>query len=77
MLFQVKRAYVLLAAAEAGERGWTAEPMSTIYQVSLRSIERIRQCYVADGWEIAVNGKPREWFKEKRLDGMVEAQLIA
>ena len=74
---QVKRADVLLAADEAGERGWTDEQMSTIYQVSLRSIERIRQRYVEEGWEIAVNGKPREWFKEKRLDGMVEAQLIA
>lgn len=74
---QVKRAYMLLAADEAGEKSWKDEQISATYQVSVRSIERVRQRYVEEGWETAVNGKPREVFKEKRLDGVVEAQLIA
>lgn len=62
---QVKRAYILLAANEAGESGWTDEQMSLTYQISLRSIERVRRGYVEEGWERAVNGKSREVFKEK------------
>ena len=74
---QVKRAYILLAADESGDQGWPDEQIHATYSVSLRSIERVRQRYVEEGWEMAVHGKKREVFKEKLFDGAVEARLIA
>jgi len=74
---QVKRAYILLAADELGEKRWADDQMQTTYGVSLRSIERLRQRWVEDGLDVALHGKKREVFKEKLFDGRVEAHLIA
>lgn len=74
---QVKRAYVLLAADEAGEKHWKDADIHTTYHLSIRSIERIRQRFVEEGFQVAVHGKKREVFKEKVFDGEVEARLIA
>ncbi len=73
----VKRAYVLLAADE-NQPGWLKdEQIQKIYQVSIRSIERLRERFVEDGLEIALNGKKREKYKEKIFDGAVEAHVVA
>lgn len=53
------------------------EDIRTRYKVSQRTIERTRQRFVEDGFEIALNGKQRTVFKEKLFDGRVEAHLIA
>lgn len=74
---QVKRAYILLAADELGEKRWRDDHIRTTYGVSLRSIERLRQRWMEEGLDVALYGKTREVFKEKRLDGRVEAHLIA
>lgn len=73
----VKRAYVLLAADE-NQPGWLKdEQIQKIYQVSIRSVERLRERFVEDGLEIALNGKKREKYKEKIFDGAVEAHVVA
>jgi transposase len=74
---QVKRAYILLAADELGEKRWGDDQIRTTYGVSLRSIERLRQRWVEDGLDVALYGKKREVFKDRRFDGHVEAHLIA
>lgn len=74
---QVKRAYILLAADEAGDKRWQDARIHKIYHVATRTIERIRKHFVEDGFNIAIYGKPREVFKEKTFDGNVEAHLIA
>jgi transposase len=74
---QVKRAYMLLAADELGEKRWPDEQIRSTYGVSLRNIERLRQRWVEDGLDGALQGKKREVFKEKVFDGAVEARLIA
>mgnify|MGYP001232231198 CR=1 FL=1 len=74
---QVKRAYILLAADEAGEKRWPDAQIHTTYHMSIRSIERVRQRFVEEGFQVAVHGKKREVFKEKMFDGKVEARLIA
>jgi len=74
---QVKRAYILLAADEAGEKKWQDARIHTTYHMNIRSIERVRQRFVEEGYQVAVHGKKREVFKEKVFDGKVEARLIA
>jgi hypothetical protein len=73
----VRHAYILLAADENGEQGWTDQKICEAYRVSPRTVERTRKRFVTDSFEIAVYGKKREVFKEKILDGKVEARLIA
>lgn len=73
----VKRAYILLAADECGSKRWTDEQICETYAVSHRSVERLRQRFVEDGFQVAIGGKKREIFKEKILDGTVEAHVIA
>ena len=73
----VRRACILLAADENGERRRTDRQIRAAYRVSPRTVERLRKRFVTDGFEIAVHGKKREVFKEKIPDGKVEARLIA
>lgn len=73
----VKRAYVLLAADE-NQPGWLKDDqIQKTYQVSIRSIERLRERFVENGLEMALNGKKREKYKEKIFDGAVEAHVVA
>ena len=73
----VKRAYLLLAADENGAQHWNDTDISTTYQVGVRTVERVRQRFVEMGLSCAVYGKKREVYREKVLDGEVEAHLIA
>lgn len=73
----VKRAYVLLAADENQPHWLKDEQIKATYGVSIRSIERLRERFVEDGFELVLHGKKREVFKEKVFDGAVEAHLIA
>lgn len=74
---QVKRAYILLAADDAGEKCWQDTQIHTTYHMSIRSIERVRRRFVEEGYQVALHGKKREVFKEKVFTGDVEARLIA
>jgi len=56
---QVKRAYVLLATDESGEKVWIDQQIKDAYGVSINTIERLRKRLCEDGLEIAINGKPR------------------
>jgi len=73
----VRRSYILLAADENGDKRWTDARISDTYGVGKRTVERTRQRFVEEGFNIAVRGKKREIFKEKVLDGNTEAHLIA
>ncbi|WP_408641382.1 helix-turn-helix domain-containing protein [Spirosoma telluris] len=73
----VKRAYVLLAADENQPDWLKDQHIKSTYQVSIRSIERLRERFVEDGFEFALNGKKREKYKDVVFDGGVEAHLIA
>lgn len=73
----VKRAYVLLAADENQPAWLKDDQIQKTYQVSIRSIERLRERFVESGLEMALNGKKREKYKEKVFDGAVEAHVVA
>jgi transposase len=47
------------------------------YDVGISTIERTRQRFVEDSYEIALNGNPRPVNREKVLDGRVESKLIS
>ena len=72
----VKRAYALLAADTKGAAMSDAE-IARHYRLSLRSVERLRQRWVEEGLDVALNGKPTTVFKPKKFDARVEAHLIA
>jgi hypothetical protein len=73
----VRRAYILLAADEAGEKRWTDEQICETYGMSIRMVERTRRRFVEESFQVAVWGKHREVFKDKVFDGQVEAKLVA
>ena len=45
--------------------------------ISLRSVERVRQRFVEEGLESAINPKPQTRYRSKKLDGSGEAFLVA
>lgn len=74
----VKRAYVLLSLDENRPGGRLADDeIRQQYQVGQRLIERLRQRFVLESFAVALHGHQQTRFKEKTLDGRVEAQLIA
>ena len=58
---EVKRAYILLAADENGELQWRDAQIVQAYQVSRRTVERTRQRFVEEGFEIAVHGQTKQF----------------
>lgn len=73
----VKRSNILLSADRLGEKNWTDAKISETYQVSTRTIERLRERYVNEGLSVALKGKPRMNLDKKLFDGEVEAHLVA
>ena len=74
----VKRAFVLLSLDEKNEsQKKTDEEIRRDYKVGQRTIERLRKRFVEEGFEIAFKGKPQTKFREKKIDGRIEAKLVA
>ena len=73
----VKRSKILLAANRAGSKCWNDAKIAAQYEVSTRTIERLRQRYVLEGLEIALKGKPRLNLDKKKFDGEVEGKLVS
>lgn len=73
----VKRAFVLLSLDENRLGGRLSdEEIKRNYQVGQRMIERLRQRFVMESFEMAIIGKLQTNFKAKTFDGRVEAKLI-
>ena len=70
---KLTRARILLKADE----GWSDQEISRALNVSIPTIERIRQRFVLEGFEAALNQKrPRREYRHK-IDGEQEAHLVA
>jgi len=72
-----KRSNILLAADRNSSRQWGDVEISKQYEVSTRTIERIRKRYVEEGLEFTLKGKPRLNLDKIKFDGGVEAHLVA
>ncbi len=71
-------ARILLKADQTkGQPGWTDEAIRDAFDVSVATIERVRQIYVCQGLNAAVRRRARSRERTRRLDGRQEAHLIA
>jgi transposase len=73
-----RTAYVLLNCDEGkwGDK-LTNEQVSKVLQISMRMIDRIKQKFVEEGFEACLERRLLSRTKEKKVDGDLEAHLIA
>ena len=70
----------ILLKADAAEGGpaWPDARIAEAVEVSVATIERVRQRFVEQGLDAALDRKPRERpAREIKLDGRAEARLVA
>ena len=73
-----KRAHILLKAdANAEGPAWTDAQIAEALDVSVATIHRTRQAYVAQGVEVALARQRPTGRQFRKLDGAQEAQLVA
>ncbi|MEX2187891.1 MAG: helix-turn-helix domain-containing protein [Pirellulales bacterium] len=74
---KVRRAQLLLKADVAGP-AWTDERIAEAFDSRTRTVEKLRERFVTEGFEQTLHGKPREKpATEKLLGGKQEARVIA
>jgi transposase len=74
---KARRARILLKADTNGP-GWTDSKIAEAFGCRIQTVENLRKRLVTEGFEIALNGKPRQKPPvAKKLDGKQEAKLIA
>ena len=74
---KVRRAQVLLKADVAGP-AWTDERIAEAFGCRTRTIEKLRERFITEGFEQTLHGKQREKPATPRLlGGKQEAQVIA
>lgn len=75
---KISHARILLKADIHQEKGgWNDDKISQALDVSRSTIERVRQRFVEEGLEQALNPRPKNSSKLKKIDGEAEAHLIA
>ena len=74
---RLNHARILLKAdINQPDGGWTDKEISAALDISLRTIERVRQRFVEESLEAALNRRPGGGAKHRRLDGDQEAHLV-
>lgn len=76
--YKINQARILLKAdinQEGG--GWKDAQISMALDISVSTIERVRQRFVEVSLEAALNRQPQQQRKPRRLDGDTQAHLIA
>ncbi len=75
---KINHARILLKADINQENGgWNDHQISEALDVSRSTIERVRQRFVEEGLEQAINPRSKNLSKLKKIDGEAEAHLIA
>jgi transposase len=76
---KLAHARILLKADQSdGGPGWTDDRIAEAFEVSVVTVERVRQRFVEQGFEAAlVRKKQAKPSRERKLDGAAEARLIA
>ncbi len=67
----------LVGFRAALRNGATWEQIAAALDVSVRTIERVREAWVTAGLEAALYPKPARAHRPRKLDGAQEAQLVA
>lgn len=68
---------MLGADASAEGKQMLDEAIRKAYSVGIRTVERLRERFVQEGFEIALKGKPAGAPKPRKIAGDVAAPLIA
>ncbi len=55
----------------------TNQEICKILKIGMRTIDRLKKCFVEEGFDVALNGKKSDRVYKKKVDGDVEAHLIA
>ena len=55
----------------------TNETLSKVLQISMKKIDRVKKRFVEEGLDISLYGHPKEVMRDKKVDGDLEAKLIA
>ena len=55
----------------------TNESISRVLKISMKKIDRVKKRFVDDGLEIALYGHPKDREYEKKIDGDLEAKIVA
>ena len=74
---KVLNALILLNCDESESRKASNEQISGILKVSMRKIDRVKARFVEEGLKVALEGRPREREYTGKVDGDLEAHLIA
>ncbi len=75
---KLKRAYALLGADEAPTgKAMTDEEISKAYHMPVRTVEKLRKRLLEEGFQVVLHGKQRKARCDIKLDGAVEAHVIA
>ena len=73
-----RHARILLKAnTSADGPAWSDLAIAAAVEVSVPTVERVRQLFVRHGLEAALNRKPTTRASQRKLDGAQEAQLVA
>ncbi len=75
---QIRKSHILLGTDASVEgKQMSDQAICKAYSVSIGTVERLRKRFVTEGIEIALKGKPVDMPKPRKIDGDVEAHLIA
>jgi hypothetical protein len=76
---KVLNALILLNTDEAlpKESRSTNETLSKVLQISMKKTDRVKKRFVEEGLDISLYGHPKEIVYAKKVDGDLEARLIA
>jgi hypothetical protein len=76
--YKINHARILLKADISQKGGgWIDGDISDALDISRATIERVRQRFVEQGWEEALNRQTPSRYKPRCLDGEQEAHLLA
>jgi len=53
------------------------EEVSRVLNISMRKIDRVKKRFVEEGLDVALNGETRDRIYTKKVDGDLEAHLVA
>ncbi len=70
---KLTRARILLKADE----GWTDDHIAEALDVGRATVGRVRTAYAKDGFDAALNRKSPDREYERKIDGKIEAHLVA
>ncbi len=76
---QILNALILLNCdkSELNVSHSTNEEISRVLNISMKKIDRVKKRFVEEGLEVALNGKESERIFTKKVDGDLEAHLVA